>query len=296
MRVSRKCLGLLVLVLVSGCEACSPTADGKHVQTALSSPQDRSTLNQNASDASRTLKVTISYSLAKDRVTLHEPVIFNVMFANNSSEPVIVDLGANLKETFAFTIGKPNGMKVKTPQKVPEGSALLGRVPLHSGETYSEKLLLNEWFDFDAAGKYEISVRLAKPHITPKGIDVADIYNAPEFQTTLYIEPRDPTRLNEVCANLESQITNASSVAEAQEPAEALSYVTDPIAIPYLQAVINSGQMVQASAIVGLERIGGEEAIQALRTASQSKNRDAAFLATRALERLETPPVRKTSP
>jgi hypothetical protein len=231
--------------------------------------------------------VGISYSLKPSHITLHEPVLLKFTIENGTSEPVVVDLGANLQEAFLFTIGKPDGSKAEVPPKRPEGSALKGQISLQPSQTYSQSLLLNEWSEFDVPGQYQISVRLVKPDITPKGMDIYDIYDTPEFRTTLDMQPRDAVRLNKICADLETKIINARGFSEAQEPAQALSYINDPVAIPYLVAALNSGHLVESIAIAGLERIGGDEAIRALTDASKSKNKNATFLAKRALESLE---------
>jgi hypothetical protein len=233
--------------------------------------------------------VSVSYSLARDHITLHEPIILNFRIANETSQPVVVDLGANHQEVFSFTIEKPDGSKVEPPRKVPDGSFAIGRVSLKSTQAYVQKLLLNEWFEFPTPGQYEISVRLVKPQITPRGVDIYDIYGAPEFRTTLYVQPREAVRLKEICADLQAQILKAATVADATEPAEALSYVNDPIAIPYLEDVLKSRLLLEWYAIAGLERIGTEEAVRVLKAASKSRNSDTARLAQRALNRMKTP-------
>jgi hypothetical protein len=233
--------------------------------------------------------VKVSYSLAEDHPTLHEPIILNLTIENSTSERLVVDLGANRKEVFLFTIKKPDGSRIELPLKTPEGSAMIGRVPLRPGQTYTQKLLLNEWFDFPTPGQYEISVRFVKPQLTPRGVDIYDIYAAPEFRTTLYVQPRDAARLKKICAELQTQILKAATVADATEPAEALTYINDPIAIPYFEELLNSRRLLERYAIAGLERVGTDEAVRVLKTASRSRNTDTARLAQQALNRMKTP-------
>jgi hypothetical protein len=278
-------LALLSLLSLAG---CSSTVDGKRTES-LSSPQKNSTAEIRTSskvDALEKAKLRVSYSLLQDHITLHEPVILNFAIENDTSVTLLVNLGANRKEVFAFTIRKPDGSNVELPPKRAEGSSMIGRVSLQPAQDFKQKLLLNEWFDFAKPGQYEIAVRLVKPEVTPRGFNIYDISDTPEFRITLDVQPRDPARLKELCVQLKDQIIKAVTVDEATEPAEALSYVNDPIAVPYLAEVLKSDRLLEAYAISGLERIGTDEAIKALEVASRSRNRDVALMAKRALERL----------
>ncbi|MCU1263757.1 MAG: hypothetical protein JWM21_75 [Acidobacteria bacterium] len=102
----------------------------------------------------------------------------------------------------------------------------------------------------------------------------------------MVVEPRDTRQLNEACADLETQVINARGFSEALDPALALSYVNDSVAIPYLEGLISSRQLVDGYAITGLERIGTDDAIEALRLAAKSENKNTAVLANQALARL----------
>jgi hypothetical protein len=206
------------------------------------------------------------------------------------TKPVLVDLGANRKEVFAFSFVTPDGSKSTVPPKRAEGSAMIGRIPLQPAQSYSQKLLLNEWFDFPTPGQYEISVRLVKPEGSPRGFDIYDISQGPQFRTTLLIQPRDAALLKKICEMLEAQVFNARNDEEAIAPAEALSYINDPIAVPYLIKALDSRRSVEGFAITGLERIGTDEAVRGIELAARSKNKDVAVFAKRALERLGKSP------
>ena len=185
-------------------------------------------------------KVVVSFSLAQAHLSLHEPVFLNFTIENRTSDPVVVDLGANHKEAFLFAIVKPDGSKAELPQMSPEGSALVGKARLRPGQKYSRRLLLNEWSEFDSLGQYEISVRLIEPHkrLVPLAKpDIYNIYDTPEFRTTLDIGPRDETRLNKTCADLEIQTINADLTHEVSDAAKALTLINDPVAIPYLERI-----------------------------------------------------------
>lgn len=221
---------LLSLLTLAGCSRW----DGKRSESKKDGPVSTTS----ARPPEQSAKVIVSFSLAQAHLSLHEPVFLNFTIENRTSDPVVVDLGANRKEAFLFTIVKPDGSKAELPLKTPEGSALVGKAWLHPGQKYSQSILLNEWSEFESLGQHEISVRLVEPHkrLVPLAKpDVYDIYDTPEFRTTLDIGPRDETRLNKICADLEIQAINADLTHEVSDAAKALSLINDPVAIPYLE-------------------------------------------------------------
>ena len=86
--------------------------------------------------------VKISYSLAAPKITLHEPVIIVFQVTNNSNEPFDLDLGQDRKGGFAFSLTKPDGVKMQLPRLTHEGFALGGAFPLRPGESYIQSLIL----------------------------------------------------------------------------------------------------------------------------------------------------------
>jgi hypothetical protein len=81
---------------------------------------------------------------------------------------------------------------------------------------------------------------------------------------TIEITAEDSVRLNESCASFAKQIEKASSYHEAADAALALSFVKDPIAVPYLKTALFAKQLVEPVTIDGLEKIGNKEAVQLL--------------------------------
>src|SRR5258708_30347789 len=61
-------------------------------------------------------KVNVSCSPAKPSFTLHEPVKLNLMFQNDLTQPIQVDLGEDRKGSFLFIVTQPNGNKVQLTQ------------------------------------------------------------------------------------------------------------------------------------------------------------------------------------
>ncbi len=87
---------------------------------------------------------------------------------------------------------------------------------------------------------------------------------------------------------LAKDIASATSYQRAAEAALALSYVRDPVAVPYLERALRSGHLVERMAVEGLEQIGNREAVQVLVSSLQTRAGDTAILARSALERIES--------
>lgn len=205
--------------------------------------------------------ITVSYSLDSYQFTLHEPLILNFVVKNGSDKSVQVNLGKNDTQNFLITITRPDGTKLRLPPLFAEG---LGTTGLHSvapGQEYKRHLVLNEWFEFGVEGHYEIAVRLTQPVKTAGGIPLTEV--AP-FDARLEILRRDATRLEEICSSLVEQLEAAPSYEAALEAALPLSFVQDPIAVPYLEKALNAGHLIENIAINGLRRIANPDAVEVL--------------------------------
>jgi HEAT repeat protein len=85
------------------------------------------------------------------------------------------------------------------------------------------------------------------------------------------------------------RLIESGNYEEAQEFAQALSYVNDPIAVPYLVKSLTSNKMVEPILIKGLERIGNKEAVQVLiDTIVDKPESEVALLATSSLQIIES--------
>jgi hypothetical protein len=216
--------------------------------------------------AQKTGRVTVSYKITSP-ITLHEPVIVAFSIKNGLDEQVKFDLGHNRKSKFLFAITQPNGSVVNPPPLSEEGIGRIGRLSLGPGENYSQELVLNEWYDFNQPGGYQVEIRLADPIQTTGGGKLA----APTKQVlNLSIEPRDPAVLQARCAKLVKTVEE--SLEKTTDAALALSYVKDPIAVPYLKRLLKPGRHTEGIAIGGLGRIATDEAIEIIIAAAQDQN------------------------
>jgi len=228
-------------------------------------------------------KISVSYSVASNKITLHEPVILSFTVRNDLERTIKFDLGFGRKEAFLITITQPDGAKIELPRFQPEGLGLIGRTQVRSKQIYTQNLLLNEWYEFKMLGKYEIAINLTNPMQTLEG---KNIETNTRYRTSLEIYPRDGERLKQVCAALARKVATASSYDNASEAVLALSYVNDTVAVPYLDEVLKSNRL-ELIAIKGLERIANYEAVDVLISALKIQTGETSRLARYALVRIE---------
>jgi hypothetical protein len=90
---------------------------------------------------------------------LFEPLYATFSVENNTSKAIQFDLGLNRKDVFALSITLPDGTvhQTDTLQHDPDGGfGAIGYVSIAPGRTYSQRLLLNEWYDFPTSGTYTV--------------------------------------------------------------------------------------------------------------------------------------------
>ena len=216
----------------------------------------------------------------KDRViTLHEPVVLLFKVHNASAQEAVLDLGFSKIEFFHFSLTKPQGLTVRNEPPYTEGLGPSGKVVISAGGDYEQLLVLNQWFQFDSTGQYSLTAQLnTRTHLSETG----NVDPKPEY-IPFEIKERTPERLTKICSDLAEQVKLAPNAQVAQEPALLLSYVEDPIAVPFLSQLLGAHKLVEGSAVSGLERIGSEDAVKVLISALTSGYGDAPSLARQAL-------------
>jgi hypothetical protein len=225
----------------------------------------------------------LSFSLAVDQISLHEPVIVEARVNNSTTGLIKADFGDNLKGGFHFKVTRPDGREERTPPPPRrEGMFIYGEVTLEPGESFVLRLALDQWFDFSELGDYVIEGKLGNPIET---LDGSTIEEPRRFRSGLRVLPRDARRLTSACSNL---LSNAMNLPwqEAADFAEALSRVNDPVAVPYLEQLLESGDRLERYAIAGLERVGNLEAVRVLVNATETLGTEEAPRARGALLRI----------
>jgi hypothetical protein len=167
----------------------------------------------------------------------------------------------------------------------PNGKLIAGAgdMTIEPGQSFTQGLCLNEWFQFSATGKCVVEVELDKP-IQKEGGQSTVVRS----RLSLEVTPRNAERLKEVCDVFIKQVLNSTSFEEASTAAIFLSYVTDEVAVPYLAQALTLNKMVETFAIDGLERIGNEEAVSLLISTLNMRDALAPPLAKQSLQKIES--------
>lgn len=241
-------------------------------------------------------QVDVHFRFQERVVTLHEPVVVLFEVHNGLKQPITLTVGSLTRQFYDLMLTTPSGQVLyKDPlnNQVDIVTVDRGKITVEPGTDYREPLVMNQWFAFATQGTYTLTSRLTSD------IETGDGNFQAESQTAqLRINPRDPARLNKICEELTRQVEMAPNAAAAQEPARTLSYVEDPIAIPYLARVLSTNTLTYEKAVQGLERIGNDEAVEVLLSALNENWGDIAELATRSLaqmqDRIANPRLKET--
>jgi hypothetical protein len=202
------------------------------------------------------------FSLSTSKVSVHEPVFIDLLVHNQLQETIKFDLGHNRKSNFEITITGPDQSVSRSLRLREEGIGRIGKISLGPSEKYAQKLLVNEWFQFINPGEYRIEIGLETTVLTDSGKAVNPV-NEGNLQY-LKIGNRNAAELKKICQDLTKMITISSDIEEATNAAIALSYIQDPIAVPYLENIVRKKTTAWQYAIPGLGRIADESAIEVL--------------------------------
>jgi HEAT repeat protein len=230
-------------------------------------------------------EVSVHFRFEENVVTLHEPVVLFFEVHNGLSQPITVTVGALVRQYFDFSLTTPSGQAVHRDPfegRVDIVTAGDGKIIVAPGSDYKESLILNQWFSFENEGTYVLASKLTSDIETEDGSFAAKGESA-----QVRVNPRDAARLNKICAELAKQVETAPDAEAAQEPARALSYVDDPIAVPYLRRVLSTNTLTSDKAIEGLAKIGNDAAVEALLSALNDSYGDIPDLTTNALARIQ---------
>lgn len=239
-------------------------------------------------------EVRARFVLASAEVTIGEPVVLSFSVRNESNEPLTMVMGAQGRQYFEFNLTLPDGRRISS-SPFPATDVVTfgtGTVTVAPAGDYRKELVMNQWFSFDATGTYFITSQL-KTTVNPS--PYASAFEPETLRLT--VTPRDPLRLERLCQQLTQEISAAANAEEAQQPALKLSYVQDPIAVPYLAKALQEPKLTAHLIVPGLERIGNDAAVGVLLSAfRQERNHDNAELAERALtllqDRISNPQLR----
>jgi hypothetical protein len=105
----------------------------------------------------------ISFSAPSTDITLHEPLIITFTANNSLGELLTFNLGQHRKQNFRLTLTWPNGTSTTAQNELRDGTSIPGIVKIQPGKSYSQPLLVNEWFDISQIGKYTLLIEMVTP-------------------------------------------------------------------------------------------------------------------------------------
>ncbi len=285
-KINIKFFALLLLIFISFLSGCNNLVGG----TAGSSLSNKKKVISNATNLKQSnpkivRDVQVSFFLADSQIVLNQPVLLKFVIQNGLEQSIKLDLGQNFKEGFLFTVISPDGRRSQLAQLRRDGLSLKGNLSLKPQETYTQKIILNEWTEFTTSGNYVIEGRLANPIKTENGETVVIDSG---FSIGLEIKPENVEHLKEVSDDLFNRLIESKTYAEAAEAALILGYVKDSVAVPYLYKALISNKIVEPIVITGLERVGNKDSVQVLiNVINEKPESELAALAKSALERIQ---------
>ena len=228
---------------------------------------------------SATANVDVIFT-APTALTLGEPVVLGFELRNRAGRRVSFDVGEDRITKFRFELTGPDARRQSIVPTAPDAYEILLDTEIPPGRSYRQSLLLNRWFDFSKPGRYAISATFngaigPGPSVVP---------GERTTQLVMDIQPRDEQRLRSVCADLD-RTANANSGHATKQAAEALSYIRDDIAVPFLISVVTKKSWI-GDGIRGLERVNTPAAIAALQRFAEDSHQETALFAEGALKRL----------
>jgi len=205
--------------------------------------------------------VDIVFWLREMQMVLHQPIVVGMSVKNNLRQPLQLNLGPNRTDAFIFDLQFPDGRKIRLPRLSGEGLVHPGLIQVLPKQEYAQSLLLNQWTDFPIHGKYILTVLLANEIKTANGKRV----NANRtFKIEFMILERNKEVIETISNNLVQRILNSDSRVEISRAARELSYIDDPVAIPYLQKAMIADERVALSIIDTFIEKGGKVSVDVL--------------------------------
>ncbi len=209
-----------------------------------------------------------SFEISSPIVTLHEPIYVEFSVRNGTNEQREFDLGKNRKTGFEFTVIEPDGRATGPLRLTEAGFGAPGRITLAPGQTYTQKLLLNEWYGFPGPGDYKLQARFVAPSGSRTGLQRVTY---PLQEMDVRVGPRNPKRLEQLCQSL-GETAGSESPSDSYFAGLALSYVEDVVAIPYLEHLAGESESLRGTAVAGLGRIANAEGVERVIASLNSKD------------------------
>jgi hypothetical protein len=254
-------------------------------QNGFSDDSQRLKTSKNYVDSVSKPKINVAFSLQNKHLTVGEPIILILEVTNNSDEPISVHLGVNRRTGFALEIRKSDStiLKGKHPPEPDFGSTGVIRVdPLR---TFNYTVLVSEWFPPLSPGEYTLLVGLKHPVVTQGSKKTS---NTGISALQLSIGGKDTGRLASMAEQLLGTILTNDRLDDRWFAARSLTYVQDPLVIPFIERALLSNRSVEQVLVDTLVEQASEDAVNILiGLATKMTDRKSLLMVEFALETLE---------
>ncbi len=209
--------------------------------------------------------IIVSFEIPPDlAVQVGGPFYFDAKVQNTSTDTVRVNFGHHGKWNYEFSLVNPDGTTTTISPYRQIGPGPKGTIVVEPNQMRRRRVVFNEWQTFARPGEYILKLRL-----TVLLSSSANVSWQKEFFEDLRVNvaPYNPASLKGTCARLADSAVSQAEGDLAADASLALSYVSDPVAVPFLAKVLKEGSAAaRPSAVRGLTRVGTREAQEALRS------------------------------
>jgi hypothetical protein len=224
-----------------------------------------------------------------DSVVQHQPIGLVVTLQNDFDEEV--SFGNDY--IFDFQIVPPDG---KTAQltglrsdlgpRLPDGDiGFVRMLQIAPAASKTTNILLKKFYDFSMIGRYQL---LLIPRPKSSSGRKLQIIGKSKDPILITVGPKNDDRLRNVCSTLADDAVSNPKGQVRYDSAEALSWVIDPVAIPFLRRTLEEADGLRYFAVDGLVRIGTSEAYDAMIASNMLKSTQVGSYVSAVLKREES--------
>ena len=233
----------------------------------------------------------VALSLDSQEIPLHALLEAHLEISNEDAEHAyVVHLGLDNEGAFSLTVKKPDGTIAVFRKQSAEGFHTEGSYNIQPGKTYSQKLILNRWYEFPTPGTYNVTVTMDAKATEGHAVGTSSSAG-PDLRATvsknIVISSRDEAYLRQQCDQLLDTIRSAPSYEDVFKAADSLNAINDPIAASYLTQAAEARPPVAYRFILGLESLATKGAVEGLLELARNPNTETKVSALSSLGRLE---------
>ena len=222
-------------------------------------------------------------------VTLGEPVLVDLIVSNLTDDRIDLDLGKNYRAGLRVEMWRPSGGLSAPRRRGPEPlevKSTPGLAALMPRVRYAERLLLDEWGDFNEVGTYRVSIDIRGLTSTNRHTEAI----ADRVSFAVSVADADELRLREAALKLVRAASDPEGGMRAVRATQALARIENPLAIEPMMQAIALNVPGETDLLETLKRIGSAEAIAALEAVAQNGLDYQAEKARNLLEELRKKP------